>query len=95
MMAPPINLKLLCTEKGDKREIHGKKARVVRVMDFIPVSDPLFDKGQFLDLTGKSKVRIVTPELTAGDAFEVGKQYVITISEDKMAGAALAPAKKK
>jgi hypothetical protein len=92
---PPINLKMLCTDKGDKREIHSKKARVVRVLEFRPVSDPLFDKGQFLDLTGKSKLKLVTPELSAGDTFCVGQEYIITISEDKMVGPAKGSPNKK
>lgn len=81
MLANPVSLKFLCTKNGLEREVSNKKPRVVAALQFIPVMDPLFDKGKFLELTGKAEFKIVTPELSAGDEIGIGHEYLVTISE--------------
>lgn len=81
MLVQPVSLKFLCTKNGHEREIVNKKPRIVTALTLIPVADPLFDKGKFLELTGKSTLRIVSPELSAGDEIHIGHEYLVTIAE--------------
>jgi len=81
MLVNPLKLKFACTKNGQEVALVNKVPRVVSVLTFTPVYDPLLDQGKYLELAGKSVLRLVTPELSAGDEIDIGHEYVVSISQ--------------
>lgn len=81
MLVNGIRLKFSCTKNGQEVAIVNKVPRVVSVCTFDPVFDPLLDQGKFLELLGKSSLRLVTPELSVGDEIDIGRDFIVTISQ--------------
>jgi len=81
MLINGIKLKFSCTKNGQEVAIVNKVPRVVSVLTFVPVFDPLLDQGKFLELLGKSRLLLVTPELSAGDEIDIGRGFIVTISQ--------------
>jgi hypothetical protein len=77
----PIKLKFSCTKNGEEVAIVNKVPRVVSVLVFTPVFDPLLDQGKYLELAGKSTLRLVTPELSLGEEIAIGHEYIVSISQ--------------
>jgi len=91
-----IKLKFSCTKNGQEVAIVNKVPRVVSVLTFTPVFDPLLDQGKYLELAGKSTLRLVTPELAAGEEIDIGHEYIVSVSQPPTStGQGEIPARKK
>jgi hypothetical protein len=76
-----IKVKVTCTKNGQEVAIVNKTPCVVSVLTFVPVFDPLLDRGKYLELAGKSAFRLMSPELAISEEIEIGKDYILSLSQ--------------
>jgi len=76
-----IKVKVTCTKNGQEVAIVNKTPCVVTVLTFVPVFDPLLDRGKYLELAGKSSFRLMSPELAISQEIEIGNDYILSLSQ--------------
>jgi hypothetical protein len=76
-----IKVKVTCTKNGQEVAVVNKTPCVVAALTFVPVYDPLLDRGKYLELAGKSSFRLMSPELAISDEIEIGTDYILSISQ--------------
>lgn len=81
MIVNEVKLKVSCTKNSLEVAVVNKAPRVISVLTFVPVFDPLLDQGKYLELLGRSSFRLMTPELAMNEEIEIGKDYILTLSQ--------------
>lgn len=85
MLVNEIKVKVTCTKNDLEVAVVNKAPSVVSVLTFVPVFDPLLDRGKFLELAGKSSFRLMSPELAISEEIEIGKDYILSLSQPSTA----------